>query len=332
MLMDEHRVRVLVVDDFEPFRLVVLSILWDIAGLDVVSEAADGLEAVERAQELQPDLVLLDIGLPNLNGFEAARKIRQVAPKCKILFVSLQTSQDVVEHGLHVGAQGYVAKIDVPRELAAAVNAVLRGERFLSNRVAGYFPAPNPPNRFPQSASPRRHEVGFYSDEQRWAEDVTHFLRAAIQAGNSAIVVATEPHRDRVLAELLAQGLDMQTAIDEGRYIPLDATDALASFMVNGVPDPVRYVELFGDLIETAIKAAKGERRRVAAFGECVNLLWVEGNLEAAIRVEKLCNQIAEAHAVDIFCTYSPGVDVTMGDETFQRICAEHSAVCSSSV
>jgi len=131
-------IRVLVVDDFEPFRRVVCSTLRNGLELQNVVEASDGLEAVELARALQPDLVLLDIGLPKLNGIDAARRIRELAPKSKILFVSQESSVDVVQQAFSVGASGYVVKVDVGSELPTAVKAVLRGERFVGYRFAGH--------------------------------------------------------------------------------------------------------------------------------------------------------------------------------------------------
>jgi len=129
---------ILVVDDSELFRKFVCSVLKTIPTLRIVGEAADGLEAVHKAQQLQPDLILLDIGLPSLNGIEAARQIRKLSPKSKILFGSQESSADVVREALGTGAQGYFVKSDARNELLEGVHAVLRGERFIGKRFAGY--------------------------------------------------------------------------------------------------------------------------------------------------------------------------------------------------
>jgi DNA-binding NarL/FixJ family response regulator len=126
-------VRVLVVEDSEPFRKFISSTLGKRPELQIVGEVIDGLEAVQRAGELQPDLIVLDIGLPSLNGMEAARQIRKVSPESKILFLSQESSADVAQEGLCLGALGYVVKAHAGSELLIAVEAVLRGERFLSS-------------------------------------------------------------------------------------------------------------------------------------------------------------------------------------------------------
>ena len=101
-------VRILLVDDFEPFRRLICSILKPKQDLSVVSEACDGLEAVRKAQEYKPDLILLDIGLPPSNGIEAARQIRKLVPDSQIIFVTQESSPEVVEEALNVEARGYV--------------------------------------------------------------------------------------------------------------------------------------------------------------------------------------------------------------------------------
>jgi len=126
-------VLVLVVEDSESFRRFVCTELWKRPDLQIVAEASDGLEAVQKAVELKPDLILMDISLPKLNGIEAARHIRKLAPESKIIFVSLESSADVVEEALSLGAWGYVVKARAAGELLTAVEAVLLGKTFVSS-------------------------------------------------------------------------------------------------------------------------------------------------------------------------------------------------------
>ena|ERR1700756_3002501 len=126
-------IRVLVVDDYEPFRRSACSILGNGPAFQIVGEASNGVAAVRQAEELKPDLILLDIGLPKLNGLQAAREIRKLSPDSKIIFVSQESSPDVVQEALSLGALGYVAKTRAASDLLAAVEAVLEGRRFISS-------------------------------------------------------------------------------------------------------------------------------------------------------------------------------------------------------
>ena len=125
--------RILLVDDFEHWRRFVASLLQKHAEWQIVGEASDGLEAIQKAEELRPDLILLDLSLPKLNGIEAARRIRTLTPESKIIFLSQESSADVVQAALSFGAQGYVVKIRAGSDLLAAVEAVLECRQFVSS-------------------------------------------------------------------------------------------------------------------------------------------------------------------------------------------------------
>jgi DNA-binding NarL/FixJ family response regulator len=128
--------RILLVDDFEPFRRFIRSTLRQKPEWQIVGEASNGLEAVQKVEELQPDLIVLDVGLPALNGIEAARQIRKLRPECKILFLSQETSADIVQEAFSLGAVGYVVKAYAGSELLTAVEAVCGGGRFIGKRLS----------------------------------------------------------------------------------------------------------------------------------------------------------------------------------------------------
>ena len=343
--MATSSIRVLLVDDFRPFRRLLRSTLQNEFELGAIVEASDGGEAIELAQALQPDLILLDIGLPKLNGIEVARRIRELAPRSKILFVSQESSIDIVHTAFSVGASGYVVKMDIGSELLSAVKAVLRGGRFVGSRFVGHDFFATSDVQAPGNARgdkilralqgqdvqiAGRHEAGFYSDDASLLDGFTQFVGAALKAGDSAIVVATESHRGSLPPRLRAEGLDIAAAIEQGRYISLDAAETLSTFMVDGMPDPVRFFNVADDLLLNAAKAAKGETSRVAACGEGAPLLWVQGNPEAAIRLEHLWNEIVKSYDVDVFCGYPLGsFQGGMGSHIFDKLCAVHSAVHS---
>jgi len=335
-------IRVLVVDDFEPWRVFVASTLEKRSDLRIVFEALDGLQAVRKAEELQPELILLDIGLPSLNGLEAARRIRSLTPSSRIIFLSENYAPDIAQAALDLGARGYVVKADAGRELLPAMQAVIEGKLFVSSRLAGQVFAPSD-SRQPlmdlgekiltqlpsqQANGYPRHEVQFYPDDAAFLDGFTRFISRALEAGSAVIVVATESHRRDLLLRLELYSLDIIAAISERRYISLDVRETLPKFMVNGLPDPGRFWKIVGSLIEKAKKASKGEYPSVAACGECAPSLWLEGKADAAIRLEALWDEAAKTFGVDILCGYPlPSFRNEEDRRVFSRICAIHSAV-----
>jgi len=310
--------RTLIVDDFQPFRRVLRGALEQRTEFQIVGEAADGLEAVNKAKELQPDLILLDIGLPTLNGVEAARQIRGDVPHAKLLFLSMECSSGIIRETFRLGGSGYVDKLRVKFDLLPAVQAIRDGSKFVSSALD-----------FTESmeADPR-HDVHFFSDDTEFVETVSRFLIAALNSGNSAIVLATASHREG-LAERLKRATDIDVAIQKGSYIAIDAAEALAEIMVNGSPDLDRFSDSLRGLLERATKAASAKRPRVAIFGECVNLLCEAGNTTAAIELERTGNDLIKTHNADILCAYRLSV-FKQGeqDPSFQDICAAHTSFC----
>jgi len=333
--VDKSPIRVLVVEDYEPWRRFVSTTLQTQPELQVIGEAVDGLEAVQQAEELQPDLILLDIGLPTLNGIEAARRIRKLSPESKILFISQESSADVVQEALALGALGYVVKAHAGSELLVAVNAVLQGRQFIGSGLSGHdFTASSnaktldrpgrseaPPSlALEKAAFTRSHEVEFYSDDAAFVVGFTRFIEAALEAGSAVIAVATESHRKSLLQKLQEHGVDTIAAIEQGRYVSVDVDDTLSTFMVNDMPHPMRFFGVAGDLFTTAARATVGGR--VAICGECGSILWAQANADAAIQVEQLCNQLARRYDMDILCGFSL-TDFSREEDkqVFQKIC-----------
>lgn len=329
----------LIVEDFKELSRFVAFTLRQKAEIELIDQAFDGLEGVQRAEQLQPDLVVLDVGLPKLNGIEVARQVRDVSPNSKILFLTQESSPEILQAALNVGAQAYVLKSHMSEELLLAVDAVLQGRHFVGsglspsasnesddNRPANFLRPVAPPLPHRQTS----HIAASYPDEASLVSDFVRFIETALKAGNPIIAIATKTHLESIQQRLEASGWDVSAAIEDGSYISLTASDVLSTFMVDGWPQSSRVLNAVADLVNRAVQTAKCEDPRVQACGEMGPTLLAQGNGGAAIQLEHLTNEIAKSCDVDILCGYMVN-DIQAGEnrQIFERICAEHSAVYS---
>jgi DNA-binding NarL/FixJ family response regulator len=324
--MTSHAIRVLVVDDYEPWHGFISTMLRKEPELQVVGNVSDGLEAVQQAQQLKPDLILLDIGLPTLNGIEAARRIRDLSPTSKILFLSENRSRDLVEEALRTGACGYVVKSDAGKNLLPAVRAILQGKQFISDSLTAH--GLHVPMGDHAAATTHCHEATFYADDASVVDGYARFIESALKSGNAVIVVVTEAHRTSLLPRLEADGVNVAATIEQGSCITVDAADALSRLTVNDTPDPVRCAKVIGDLIIEAAKGVKGEHGRVVVCGEIAPTLLSKGNAEGAVKLEHIWDEITRGYGVHTMCGYlSSAFPDKERSPILERICAEHSAV-----
>ncbi|PYX36790.1 MAG: hypothetical protein DMG81_15405 [Acidobacteria bacterium] len=227
-----------------------------------------------------------------------------------------ESSADLVQEALNIGASGYVVKADAARELIAAVTAVLHGEQFVGSRFAGHdfsgtsnlrTPVVFSEDEHPASGPipirkveiPHRHEAHFYSNDDFLLDGFTQCIVTALNAGSAVVVFASESHRNMLISTLQASGIDMAAAINQRRYVPLDAVDILS-------PTPV------------------------VACGGLAPVLLSQGKPESAIRLEQLWDQVVKRYGFDTICTYSRNSFESEQDrDVFQRICGLHSSVHS---
>ena len=175
------------------------------------------------------------------------------------------------------------------------------------------------------SIGPKGHAVQFYPTEGHLLDLLARFIGTALVTGDVGIVIATGDHRDGLARRLKSRGFDVAVARRQGRYLTLDAEDTLASLMRNGKPDATLFQEVIGGTIAKVV--ARGERRRIAAFGEMVALLWAAGTPEAAIDLEQMWNDLATRYDFALCCAYPMKSFGNGHAASFMKICAQHSHV-----
>jgi DNA-binding NarL/FixJ family response regulator len=316
-------VRILVVDDYEPWRNFISNTLKKEPGLEVVGNVSDGSAAVRQAQQLQPDLILLDIGLPTLNGIEAAVRIRETSPNSKILFVSQNRYVDIAEKVLSTGAAGFVIKSDAASELLPAIQAILQGKQFVSSTLLrNQSGAPS------ATADPHRHEVAFFQDDTSLVDGYAQFIESTLKARNAIIVAVTESHRAPLFLRLKADGVDVAGAVERGTFIPVDAADALSSLTINGMPEQTLCAKVVADLLAMAAKSVEQKHSRVVFCGGIAPILLSKGNAEGAIQLEHMWDKVTRDYGIQTLCGYVRTASLSKDPgSSFDRICAEHSAI-----
>jgi len=198
-----ERLKILVADDHEVVRRGVRMLLEAEPGFIVCAEATNGREAVEAAKRLTPDIAILDIGMDELNGLEAARQIRKALPDCEILILTIHESEEVIREVLAVGARGYVLKSDAGRDLIAAIAALRRHKPFLTTRVAelmldgfieGAEPGTPPPTRRTGRLTPREREFLQLLAEGRSNKEIASVMGVSTKTA--------ETHRKNIMRKL----------------------------------------------------------------------------------------------------------------------------------
>jgi DNA-binding response OmpR family regulator len=323
----------------------VLSTLRTQPNLQVIGEASDGPEGVQKARELQPDLIVLDIGLPTLNGIEVARRIRNCAPQSKILFASENRSLDIAKEALRTGARGYVVKSDAARELLPAVDTVLQGKQFVSGGLCLNVSVETLDTGASESHSISTHQlatstphlvrdhghvVQFYTDDANLLDNLCPLFSDALSAGESVVAIITRSHRQDLLERLIAHGIDVGQATKEARLVVFDAVEVLNGLMEAGELNRERFLLQLGYIIR-ATEAAVVEKTSLVVFGEMVTVLWEQKKYDAAIRLEQLWNELAQIHSFYLCCGYPASAfrEDSKG-ELYAAICAEHTDVVST--
>jgi len=203
--------RVLLADDHEIIRAGLRRVLEDAPNCEIVGEAATGRRAVEMALELRPDVIVLDIAMPELNGLEATRQIVKDFPEAEILILTVHDSEVFIREVLNAGARGYLLKSDAGRHLLAAVDSLARHEPFFTSKVSeivleGFLSGGSPRKASgPKDLTPREREVVQLLAEGKANKEVAGLLNISVKT--------VETHRTNVM-----QKLDLHSVTELVRY------------------------------------------------------------------------------------------------------------------
>jgi CheY-like chemotaxis protein len=284
------RPRIVVADDHDKTRAGIARLLA--SDFDVVAAVADGQAAVEAAGALYPDLVVLDISMPGLSGFEAAALIRDRPDPPRIVFVTACDDASIASAASALGASAVVRKREMPAELVPALRRAL------------LF-----------------HAVCFYEDPPSLARTVARFIGEGLAANQAAVIVATASHGASIRDRLTADGVDARGRIEQGELLIFDADEVLNRLMVDDRPDAQRFEDTINPILD---RAAGTRKRLVRIYGEMVDVLWNSGREDAALSLEILWHQLIPRRKCSLLCGYSS--DVCQG-EGFNTICDRHSHV-----
>ena len=172
------------------------------------------------------------------------------------------------------------------------------------------------------------HVVQFYSSDDFLLDGLAGWIGKSLTSGETAIIIATHQHREGLHTRLRARGVDLDLAGEQQRYLALDAADTLSTFMVGSQPDRCLFAEGVGRILFQAGNPEEQGHRRINIFGEMVALLWAEGKVDAAIRLEQLWNELAKRYNFSLACAYPTNFfDRPEHAQLFLKICADHSAV-----
>jgi len=299
---------ILVAEDFPAFRQFVCDRLQERADVRVVP-VADGAAAVRAAVDLQPDLALLDIGLPTLNGMAAARDIRALSPRSKVVFLTQESTADIVDAARDLGAHAYIHKTRA-HYLMPIVGAMLSAQAR---------------NESPCPQNLQRHDVIFYANDFSLVETIELQVVAALAANDAVILNLTQSHLAAVRARLRHRPHLVDRATEQGTFVALDADESIAA-IVSGAPDPDAMLDGWLTLIRATAAATGRPHPRVLTIGEVAARLVANGHAEMAIGLEAMGKQLFGAPglpAVDGICVYPE----LPANDSFTRICSAHGMV-----
>jgi len=286
------------------------------ADFDIVDAVSDGRQALDLCLRLHPDIVVLDIGMPELDGFQTLRELRRLGSQVKVVLLTLHESDAYVAAVINSGAQGYVLKTRVYSDLTSAIDHALAGRLFVPSLTSLL------------AAAVSGHTAQFHMNDRFFLDQVTQFVSATLRSGEPIVVAATDQTRTGIADRLKDRGLDLPEIAAQGQYVVMDAAESLSQFMRNGRPDADCLAAVVRDLDHLRLSSPRGAQSRLTIVGEMAVILCRDGNIGAAVELERMWSKLTQSLPFLTVCCYP--IECFQNEaspELFPSVCAEHCAV-----
>jgi CheY-like chemotaxis protein len=303
--------RVLLADDHFAFLDTVNHLLQP--AFDVVALASDGRQALEMARHLRPEVVVLDISMPELNGFQTLEHLRRDLPDTRVIFCTLHGEEEMVAAAVNGGAHGYVLKSRIHQDLIIAIEHALADRLFVPSLASL------------RSVAANRHTLVLHAEDGRFLDEVGQLVGPTLRSGNPVVVVTCEATRVGLAQRLRARHINLPLMADRGQYVEQDSAVALSHVMG---ADQERLTEMIYDFERLRLSAPNGPRSRLTIVSDLTVALWRGAQFEAALALERVWDELTRPFPFSTVCVIP--TDCFARSEAgghFPTLCEAHSAV-----
>jgi len=283
---------------------------------DVVATVTDGRKALDAVPLLDPDVVVLDISMPGLNGFQTAEELKRVGSRARIVFLTMHEDDDFVSKAMRCGAMGYVLKTLAWSDLSLALHHALAGRRFLPSLTPLVMTGAD------------AHAVQFCGDDWSGLDGVAAVLSSALHRGDTVATVLIESNRDVLAVRMKGRGWNLANVGTQGRYLIFDAEEAATRVMRAGRLHRDSIAEMVAALESARRASAAGPGSHLTIVGQMSAVLCRRGTPEAALELERLWDELTRSLQILTICTYPADcLDHDGEPELVSSISAHHSVI-----
>jgi DNA-binding NarL/FixJ family response regulator len=311
---DVVRPRVLLADDDAGILKAISRTLA--TEFEVVATVTDGRKALDAVPRLDPDVVVLDISMPGLNGFQTAEELKRLGSRAKIVFLTMHQGDHFVSKAIRCGAMGYVLKTLASSDLTPALQHALAGRRYLPSLTPLVMTGAD------------THAVQFCGDDSSGLDEVAAVLSSAFHRGDIVATALIESNRDALAVRMEERGWNLADVGRQGRYLVFDAEEAATRIMRAGRPHRDTIAEMVAALESARRASAAGPRSHLTIVGEMSAVLCRRGSPEAALELERFWDELTRSLPILTICTYPTGCFDHDGVPGFvSSISAHHSVI-----